>query len=112
MYVSVCFRNVAAPNDAFINSVLLGSIIDALLARLSMVRAGSCYLTSHALLENPRTLPEDPYVVYLDANDSDRHSTVMITGLVLCPDRDTLLDVSARYLWVQWFSGSMVQWFR
>src|ERR1700677_2915782 len=37
---------------------------------------------------------------------------------VLCPDRDTRLDVSARYLWVQcvqWFnvfSGSMVQWFR
>ena len=25
---------------------------------------------------------------------------------VLCPDRDTLLDVSTRYLWVQW-----VQWF-
>ena len=26
--------------------------------------------------------------------------------LMLCPDRDTLLDVSTRYLWVQWFSGS------
>ena len=32
--------------------------------------------------------------------------------LMLCPDRDTLLNVSARYLWVQWVSGSMVQWFR
>ena len=32
--------------------------------------------------------------------------------LMLCPDRDTLLDMSARYLWVQWVSGSMVQWFR
>ena len=32
--------------------------------------------------------------------------------LMLCPDRDTLLDVSTRYLWVQGFSGSMVQWFR
>ena len=32
--------------------------------------------------------------------------------LMLCPDRDTLLDVSARYLWVQWVSVSMVQWFR
>ena len=31
---------------------------------------------------------------------------------MLCPDRDTLLDVSTRYLWVQWISGSMVQWFR
>jgi hypothetical protein len=31
---------------------------------------------------------------------------------VLCPCRDTLLDVSTRYLWVQGFSGSMVQWFR
>ena len=31
---------------------------------------------------------------------------------MLCPDRDTLLDVSARYLWVQWISGSIVQWFR
>ena len=33
-------------------------------------------------------------------------------AFVLCPDRDTLLDVSARYLWVQgaqWFNGSMVQ---
>ena len=32
--------------------------------------------------------------------------------LMLCPDRDTLLDVSTRYLWVQgvqWFNGSMVQ---
>ena len=28
---------------------------------------------------------------------------------VLCPDRDTLLNVSVRYLWVQGFSGSMVQ---
>ena len=28
--------------------------------------------------------------------------------LMLCPDRDTLLDMSARYLWVQWVSGSMV----
>ena len=29
--------------------------------------------------------------------------------ILLCPDRDTLLSVSARYLWVQvfqWFSGS------
>ena len=33
-------------------------------------------------------------------------------GKVLCPDRDTLLDVSTRYLWVQRFSGSMAQWFR
>ena len=32
--------------------------------------------------------------------------------LMLCPDRDTLLDVSTRYLWVQRVSGSMVQWFR
>ena len=32
--------------------------------------------------------------------------------LMLCPDRDTLLDVSARYLWVQWVSGSMIQGFR
>ena len=31
---------------------------------------------------------------------------------VLCPDRDTLLDVSARYLWVRWVSGSRVQWLR
>ena len=31
---------------------------------------------------------------------------------MLCPDRDTLLDVSARYLWIQWISGSAVQWFR
>ena len=32
--------------------------------------------------------------------------------LMLCPDRDTLLGVSTRYLWVQgdqWFNGSMVQ---
>ena len=85
MYVSVCFRNVAAPNDAFINSVLLGSIIDALLARLSMVRAGSCYLTSHALLENPRTLPEDPYVVYLDA-------------IVRCSVEEVPLICSLRYV--------------
>ena len=26
--------------------------------------------------------------------------------LMLCPDRDTLLDMSARYLWVQGFKGS------
>ena len=31
---------------------------------------------------------------------------------MLCPDRDTRLDVSARYLWVQCVNGSMVQWFR
>ena len=31
---------------------------------------------------------------------------------VLCPCRDTLLDMSTRYLWVQGFSGSVVQWFR
>ena len=32
--------------------------------------------------------------------------------LMLCPCRDTLLDVSARYLWVQgsqWFNGAVVQ---
>ena len=31
---------------------------------------------------------------------------------MLCPERDTRLDVSARYLWVQrvqWFKGLMVQ---
>ena len=32
--------------------------------------------------------------------------------VVLCPDRDTLLDVSTRYLWYNEFSGSVVQWFR
>ena len=31
---------------------------------------------------------------------------------MLCPDRDTLLSVSTRYLWVQWVRVSMVQWFR
>ena len=31
---------------------------------------------------------------------------------MLCPDRDTLLGVSTRYLWVQWVRVSMVQWFR
>ena len=31
---------------------------------------------------------------------------------MLCPDRDTLLGVSARYLWIQGFSSSRVQWFR
>ena len=31
---------------------------------------------------------------------------------MLCPDRDTLLGVSTRCLWIQWVSGSMVQWFR
>ena len=30
--------------------------------------------------------------------------------LMLCPDRDTLLGVSVKYLWVQGFSGSMFQW--
>ena len=33
----------------------------------------------------------------------------MVVGelcLMLCPDRDTLLDMSTRYLWVQWFNGS------
>ena len=29
--------------------------------------------------------------------------------VVLCPDRDTLLDVSTRYLC---FNGSVVQWFK
>ena len=31
---------------------------------------------------------------------------------MLCPDRDTRLNMSTRYLWVQgvqWFNGSMVQ---
>ena len=32
-----------------------------------MVRAGSSFLSSHALLENPRVLPEDVNVVYWDA---------------------------------------------
>ena len=32
--------------------------------------------------------------------------------LMLCPDRDTRLDVSAKYLWVQCeFNVSVVQWF-
>ena len=37
---------------------------------------------------------------------------ISIAEKLLCPDRDTLLDVSTRYLWVQCISGSMVQWFR
>ena len=41
---------------------------------------------------------------YLIANRS--------TPSMLCPCRDTLLDVSARYLWVQCISGSMVWGFR
>ena len=33
-------------------------------------------------------------------------------SILLCPDRDTRLDVSTRYLWFQWISGTRVQWFR
>ena len=41
------------------------------------------------------------------------HNTLGSNRVVmLCPDRDTLLNMSTRNLWVQGFSGSMVQWFR
>ena len=41
-----------------------------------------------------------------------RDDPSLFGGIMLCPCRDTLLDVSTRYLWVQgnqWFNGAMVQ---
>ena len=52
----------------------------------------------------------DPIQPLLYPLDSSKPQ-VPIAAL-LCPDRDTLLGVSARYLWIQWVSGSVVQWFR
>ena len=46
--------------------------------------------------------------------DKPKEFTVVdiVIPLVLCPDRDTRLDVSAKYLWVQCeFNVSVVQWF-
>lgn len=50
-----------------------------------MLRAGSSYLSSHAILENPRLNPDDPCVVYWDA-------------IIRCSNDDVPLICSLRYV--------------
>ena len=78
-----------------------------------------CGVTVSAVIQrimwSPTPMATDRAFFHFTKGGTARVSHLMTTRALdnlLCPDRDTRLDVSARYLWVQCVNGSMVQWFR